>query len=433
MRSKDHKQVKKKATSQALPGSRLKRTLVLAAVTLLAGTLMYRAASGDDAEYTQTQSQLATAPSGNVVSKKSIAFTPLLPSAAEQRTRLVRQLEEVDQTLCSYEESSKYPLASRPAAEHEDQLYPNHMVSESRPMRKKNGGVDADIQIESSQSRVYMAARESVLLSLRAYDQSHQPQPIFVTQAIARGLSFDNKRNATQVAIAMADNGRDGDERASDGLLSSRFSPAATGLAQFHGTIRIEVNFTVNGQAGMAFFDVIYSPELPASWAGKIREANEAGALVFYLPLQVHRPGRYLVNARLDDASGTPFALLSFNELLPQGLSEVKLIAAGNLLRDKVAIFPMKLRDVDGFLLKEDSDPDRELIPRIEGLAHQSKQYNLKAFSDAEWSGEERQRHLTEFRKDVALAKEALVNFDPDQARRPFPQSACSKARAGMH
>lgn len=432
MRSKNRSKQLKKATSQTQQGSRLKRMVVLAGVTLLASTLIYRAASVNDAEHALTQSQLPTSPSGNSVSKKTIAFSPLLPSAAEQRSRLVRQLEEVDQTLCSYEESSKYPLTSRPAAEHVDQLYPNQMVTESHAMRKKGGGSNADIQIESSQSRVYMAARESVLFSLRAYDQSHQPQNLFVTQALARGLSFDNKRSATQVSLAMADNGRDGDEQASDGIVSARLSPAATGLAQFHGTIRVEVNFSVNGQAGYAYFDVIYSPELPATWAGKIREANEAGALVFYLPLQVHRPGRYLVNARLDDASGAPFALLNFNEVLPQGLTEVKLTAAGNLLRDKEASFPMKLRDIDGFLLKEDSDPDRELIPRIEGLAHQSKQYNLKAFSDAEWSSEERQRHLNEFRKDVALAQAALVAFDPDQARHPFPQSACSKARAGM-
>lgn len=433
MRSKGSNKTKTNATSPTQQGSRGKRIIVLAALTVLAGTLLYRANSTDDVEQKRTQNQMTTSVSDTAVNTKAISFTPLLPSAAEQRSRLVRQLEEVDQTLCSYEEASKYPLSSRPAAEHVDQLYPNQMVTESHAMRKKGGGSNADIQIESSQSRVYMAARESVLFSLRAYDQSHQSQNIYVTQALARGLSFDNKRNATQVTLAMADNGRDGDERANDGIVSARFSPAATGLAQFHGTIRVEVNFSVNGQAGFAYFDVIYSPELPATWAGKIRESTEAGALVFYLPLQVHRPGRYLVNARLDDASGAPFALLSFNEVLPQGLTEVKLTAAGNLLRDKEASFPLKLRDIDGFLLKEDSDPDRELIARIEGVAHQSKQYNLKAFSDAEWSGEERQRHLAEFRKDVALAKEALVAFDPDQARRPFPQSACSKARAGMH
>lgn len=432
MRSNDRKVSASKATSQTKLGSRLKKTLLLTGIAVLVGGFIYRAASLGDAAQTTTSSQAPSASTGNAVNKKTVAFTPLVPSAAEQRNRLVRQLEEADQTLCSYEDASKYPLSSRPAAEHADQLYPNQMVSESHAMRKKGGGSDEHIQIESSQSRVYMAARESVLLSLRASDQAHQTLNLFVTQAIARGMSFDNKRSATQVALAMADNGRDGDERANDGVVSAGFSPSATGLAQFHGTIRIEINFSVNGQSGFAYFDVIYSPELPATWAGKIRESSEAGALVFHLPLQVHKPGRYLVNARLDDASGAPFALLSFNEVLPQGRSEVKLVAAGNLLRDKDASFPMKLRDIDGFLLKEDSDPDRELIPRIEGVAHQSKNYNLKSFSDAEWAGEERQRHLSEFKKDVELAKAALVAFDPDQARRPFPQSVCRKGRAGM-
>lgn len=432
MRSKDRKVSASKATSQIKLGSRLKKTLLLTGIAVLVGGFIYRATSLGDAAQTTTTSQAPSASTGNAVNKKTVAFTPLVPSAAEQRNRLVRQIEEADQTLCGYEDASKYPLSSRPAAEHADQLYPNQMVSESHAMRKKGGGSDEHIQIESSQSRVYMAARESVLLSLRASDQANQTLHLFVTQAIARGMSFDNKRSATQVALAMADNGRDGDERANDGIVSAGFSPAATGLAQFHGTIRIEINFNVNGQAGFAYFDVIYTPELPATWAGKIRESTEAGALVFHLPLQVHKPGRYLVNARLDDASGAPFALLSFNEVLPQGRSEVKLVAAGNLLRDKDASFPMKLRDIDGFLLKEDSDPDRELISRIEGVAHQSKNYNLKSFSDAEWAGEERQRHLTEFKKDVELAKAALVAFDPDQARRPFPQSVCRKGRAGM-
>ncbi|WP_422992591.1 hypothetical protein [Undibacterium sp. Di24W] len=317
-------------------------------------------------------------------------------------------------------------MSSRPISEHPDQVYPNQAVKESHAMRNKDGSSNSSIQISTSQSRVYMAARESVTFSIQALDKDLQMIPVFVNRAVASGLNFNNHPAPTQIPMALADNGRDGDLIPNDGIAGGTLSPGSNGFAGFNGTIRTEVNFTVNGQVGVVYFDVIYSPELPAIWAGKIREVIENGNLVFYLPIDVQQAGRYIVNARLDDAKAAPFALLNFNEVLPLGRSEIRLSAAGNLLRDNQAAFPMSLRDIDGYLLKENIDPDRALIARMEGVAHVSKNYTLKSFSDAEWNGEERTRHLREFAKDLELAKAALVAFDPEQAQRPFPQSGCS-------
>ena len=62
------------------------------------------------------------------------------------------------------------------------------------------------------------------------------------------------------------------------------------------------------------------------------------------------------------------------------------------------------LRDVDGFLLKEDAFPDRALMPRLPGLVHMSKRYPMSVFSDAEWQSEERDRYLRELdRKSTRL------------------------------
>ena len=58
---------------------------------------------------------------------------------------------------------------------------------------------------------------------------------------------------------------------------------------------------------------------------------------------------------------------------------------------------PLTLRDVDGYLLKENVDPDRALMPRLEGRVLAGKPHPLKGFSDAECAGEERTRHLAEF------------------------------------
>ena len=144
-------------------------------------------------------------------------------------------------------------------------------------------------------------------------------------------------------------------------------------------------------------------------------------------------PGRYIVTGRVDDAKGKPVALVTFNDLLGQGSNEIRLEVAGNLLRDKEPVFPLALRDVYAYLLKENVDPDRALMPRLEGNVYVSKNYPLNSFSDAEWQSEERSRYLTEYNKDVELAKAALVELNPDQARLQFPQSECSKRKYGVY
>ena len=184
--------------------------------------------------------------------------------------------------------------------------------------------------------------------------------------------------------------------------------PYATGFSEFSGTIRTEVSFTVGDKNAFTSFDVIYTPTLPATWAGDVRDALDAGSLSFYLKANVAQAGRYLISARLDDAQGKPFALLSFNDELAAGPQEIKLLVFGKLLHDYAPAFPLILRDLDGYLLKIGTDPDRALMPRRIGRVHTSKKYALSSFSTAEASSEERTRYLVELNADVLRAKAAL-------------------------
>jgi hypothetical protein len=289
-------------------------------------------------------------------------------------------------------------------------------------MRTSGNSADPAVQIQTSQSRVFMASGETVAFSLRAVDTSGQPLPLVVTRSVAQGLTFKGARPTTQIAIPFADDGKGADAVGGDGAFAAVLAPAQTGLAGFNGTIRTEVRYTVNGKSGFVLFDVIYTPELPATWTGQVREGVEDGSLVYYLKAEVRTAGRYIVHGRVDDAKGKPFALATFNDVLAAGPAEVKLVVFGKLMRDQDAALPLTLRDVDGFLLKEDVDPDRALMPRLEGKVLVGKPHPLKGFSDAEWQSEERSRHLTEFGKDVALAQGAYKQLDPAL---PVPKSAC--------
>ena len=368
----------------------------------------------------------ATAPSGGAVPFFSAAGAgAALPAPSERAARL-RQLHDnfalVDKTYCDYAAATRYPAASRPAAHNPDQLYPNEPVTEAHPMRVGGGKTEPGVALQTSQSRVYMASGEAVAFSLRAIDAEGQPLALVVTRAVAAGMTYKGARPTAQIPLVFADDGKQADAVAGDGAFAAVLAPGATSLAGFNGTIRTEVRYTVNGKQGFVLFDVIYTPELPATWSGPVREAVEDGSLVFYLKAEVRQAGRYIVHGRVDDAKGKPFALATFNDLLPAGSQEVKLLVFGKLMRDQEAAMPLTLRDVDGYLLKEDVDPDRALMPRLEGRVFAGKPHPLKSFSDAEWQSEERTRHLVEFSKDVALARGALARFDPALAA---PKSAC--------
>jgi hypothetical protein len=352
---------------------------------------------------------------------------PAVDERSQRRQQLVSSYQLADHTFCSYRDGSQYPAGSRPIAENADQNTPNKPVTEMNPMRLQGGGVDTRVQLQTSQSRVYMASNEAVAFSLRAVDSSNQVLPLVITRAVAQGITYNGTRQTPQVSVPFVDDGSGADPVPNDGAYAGVLAPAQTGLAGFAGTIRTEVRYSVNGQNGAVIFDVIYTPELPAVWTGQVREAVENGSLNFYLGAEVRQPGRYVISGRVDDAHGQPFALLTFNDVLGAGPNEVRLTMFGKLMRDQDAALPLTLRDVDGYLLKENTDPDRALMPRLEGEVYTSKNHPLKGFSDAEWQSEERTRYLTEFAKDVTQAKNALKAFDPAQ---PVPQSECAPGPA---
>ena len=352
---------------------------------------------------------------------------PMPGERDERRRQLLERVQLTDHTYCSYLEGSRYPMESRPVAQNPDQVYPNQSIQEANPMRVAGGGANNAVLLQTSQSHVYLAAGEAAAFSLRAVDSQGRTLPIVITAAKAQGMTYGASRPTPQVAVPFVDDGGGADPVAGDGAYAGVLAPTEGGLAGFHGTIRTEVRYTAGGRSGFALFDVIYTPVLPAAWTGKVREAIEDGSLNFHLGLEVRQPGRYVVSGRVDDARGKPFAVATFNDVLQTGTREVKLAVFGKLLKDETPAMPLTLRDVEGYLLRENVDPDRLLVPRLQGRVHAGRTRSLEGVSDAEWQSEERSRYLAEYAKDRQAARAALGEFDPGQ---PVPPSACASPPA---
>jgi len=316
-----------------------------------------------------------------------------------------QRLSRAQDTLSNYKTSTRYPHEARPLSEHPDQLRPFDPVAEEMPLRTPGGQPAKGVHVRTTQDRVFASGSESVRFSVRAVDDNDQPLPLLVTRALAFDLPDPRQvAGRPQVPLAFSDSG------AGDGSLVAVLQPSAQGFGDFAGTIRTQVYLNQGGQLGNVYFDVVYNPLVPAEWAG-VREALQNGSLDFFLKVKVAQPGRYVASARVDDANGKPFALLSFNDEVAVGEQEFRLTLFGKLVRDGTPTFPLTLRDVQGFLLVPDKFPDRAMMPRVIGTAHTSQVYAAGSFSDAEWRSEERDRYLTELGRDVDEAQRQVQSL----------------------
>ncbi len=349
---------------------------------------------------------------GTALAMNSNAATLINNDPASQLRAAQERFDRANELLENYRKQTLYPFDSRPAREHPDQMYPNQPVIEDRKLKKPGEKASQNIRLKTSQERVHVAGGETVLFSVAAFDENNAALPISFTRAIAYDPPRDGKPSRRNpIVFPINDRGEAGDLSSSDLVYSARLSPNLQGFASYSGLIRIELDLSVNGQAGFLYFDVFYSPDAPAIWTSRAREVVERGSLNFYLPIDVRVAGRYVITGRIDDAKGQPFALVTFNDELAKGAREVKLNLFGKLLVDEKPVFPLALRDVDGFLLIPDADPDRSLLQRLQGRQLVTQTYPLTVFSEAEWDSEERRRYLDEYGKDVESARAHLEHI----------------------
>ena len=395
--------------------------LGLAAVALLSGWWL----SGRQADLGERVQLAAALPLATAAS----AMLPPLPTASAPRAPLSAlgealrreqlalwqgRLERARNSLDGYRAAAQYPHESRPIEEHPDQVRPFETIDEERALRMPGGTATQGVRLRTTQERVFASGMESSRITLTLQDLQGRTLPLRVSRAVMNEVTAPGRTASTPEFVVPAnDSGVSGDAVAGDGVITAVMQPAAQGFGTFAGTVRLEMHLDHAGQPGFIYFDLVYSPDTAATWLPGVREVHSAGGLEFFLKAQVLIAGRYVVSARIDTALGQPLAVALFNAEVPAGTVEFRLPVFGKLLRDKAPALPLTVRDVEAFLLRPDTFPDRVMLPRLAGVVHTSKVYPLASFSTAEWSSEERDRYLAELGKDLAEAERKVQQHGP--------------------
>jgi hypothetical protein len=332
-----------------------------------------------------------------------------------------RRLERAEQAQDHYAVHTRFPHTSRPADEQADQMYPNEPVVEEHPLREPKGQAAAGVRLRTTQERVFVQGDESVRFSVALVDEEGRAQPLRVLAASAREVTPASVASLyPPLPVTFGDDGTNGDRTAGDRELTATLRPAVQGFAKLAGQIRVEVSLEGRGERGFTYFDIYVTPDAPATWSGRVRDAIDSnGALNFYLGATVREPGRYVVTGRIDDADGQAVALLTFNDEVGRGDTEFTLSLFGKLVREAQPAMPLTLRDVVAFRLREEGHPDRALMPRLNGTVHVSAKHALTSLSNAEWSGEERSRYLAELTRDVEEAQKKVEQLSAAPAQKP--------------
>lgn len=383
-------------------------SIVITTVVALLG-LVWWVVRGETTPVVDTNAPTSVHASGSVTS----ITVPMLDEPSQALTphqRLTAQWLEAKHRLDSYRTATQYPPESQPIAAHADNLKPFNPVVESRPAISAQGTPIAGRHLVTTQDRVYVSGQDSALLTVSMLDDQSHTAPLRIIRATAHEVQDSaHTQTVSSFALQFDDRGANGDVMANDGIYSARLQPAAQGFHTTQGTIRVDLDLQSDtGGPAHAFFDIIYAPHVPATWSGSVREATNQGSLDFYLKADIRDAGRYIVTARAYDATGKPFALLTFNDEISAGPNEIRLTLFGKLIRDAKPSFPITLRDVDGYLLYESRFPDRAMMPRWAQTAYTSRPHAMTEFADTEWSSEQRQRYLNEYTNDVQKIEQNL-------------------------
>ena len=258
----------------------------------------------------------------------------------------------------------RYPNESQSLATKTDLLLPHHVEPTMRGLSGGSGSGMSEreaaqrVRIAQHQDRLFVMPGQDALASFEAMSGG-KPANINITRS---DLIREGKGGAPPTVVGHVnwkDDGVKPDELPGDGTWTGVVEMPKDGVA---AGLTLAVDIESNGEKGTLAFQFVQTASPPAKFTQTARWAIEDGSVVFYVGIQIDRPGLYDIVARVYDNVGTPVTYCRYLHQLTPDVHEVRLLAFGALLLDEGAVPPLVLRDVEGHRLLPDTHPDRELL-----------------------------------------------------------------------
>lgn len=292
-----------------------------------------------------------------------------------------------------------YPPTSRPVTPARAAAFKyNHRVLQFLPVMRPGEKKPAFYSALTA-DKVMVFAGETIAITLkvaRDAQGSAEQRPVTI---LSSGLTKGRRTDAPKVGeLPLEAEQGAADGQAGHAVFAAVVDPSKIAeLADFHGSVRAFVEYSVDGTAfaHQLFFDLYPKSGIGARLTGKFREAVEDGSLVVYAELDVLRAGHYSLDATLLDPKGDAFCHSRFKGALDTGTREARLLFFGKVIRDAAPPVesPFTVAEIYGQMVPE---PEQLLemsksgsfapfaVPLYAGV-HTTRRYDIRDFSNAPW------------------------------------------------
>jgi hypothetical protein len=211
--------------------------------------------------------------------------------------------------------------------------------------------------------------------------------------------------------VGAGDDGTNGDAVKGDGVYTFLLRPTGNDW----GPMYFEVFFEVEGLKHNQRVSWFSTPHVIAEFSGAPRDSLRNGHLIISVPVNVKKPGFFVIQANLQEKEGDQrmVASATWQGELTGGAQVVDLEFFGKVIRDQDINGPYVVRNIRGqrdnsgvtpAVLRKALESGQEVPaqdhkePLFEymspGADHTTQSYNAKDFSDKEWESADKDRRI---------------------------------------
>ena len=219
--------------------------------------------------------------------------------------------------------------------------------------------------------------------------------------------------------IHIGDDGSGGDDKAGDHIYTITVRPGAADW----GYMIVEAAYKVGGHQDQHATTWFSTPNVPAEFQQGITDHLSDGHLVVKVPVQVRRPGYYMIESNLQEKNNPNrfLATATFEGQLAAGRQIVTLRFWGKLLRDQKVDGPYIVRELRGRrdnapvtpdmiarafemgLEIPSGEPKEPLYEYMQMAApYETNDYDASSFSKEVWDSEDKQFRIKYFEELIA-------------------------------